>query len=133
MKVNFIFLKRLLIGILGLTALYYLATLTFLLISQPNPTQNNFSAISNSQYAESVTDQNMSETSSSSFDYKVVGYRAGQNRASVIVEKNNQTYVVQQGELLENRYKLISVDSEVAVFSQNGKNYSLSTQLQKEN
>ena len=133
MKVNFIFLKKFLIGILGLTALYYLATLTFLLISQPNPTQNNFSAISNSQYAEPVTDQNMSETSSSSFDYKVVGYRAGQNRASVIVEKNNQTYVVQQGELLENRYKLISVDSEVAVFSQNGKNYSLSTQLQKEN
>jgi myo-inositol-hexaphosphate 3-phosphohydrolase len=133
MKVNFIFLKKFLIGILGLTALYYLATLTFLLISQPNPTQNNFSAISNSQYAESVTDQNMSETSSSSFDYKVVGYRAGQNRASVIVEKNNQTYVVQQGELLDNRYKLISVDSEVAVFSQNGKNYSLSTQLHKEN
>jgi hypothetical protein len=133
MKVNFIFLKKFLIGILGLTALYYLATLTFLLISQPNPTQNNFSAISNSQYAEPVTDQNMSETSSSSFDYKVVGYRAGQNRASVIVEKNNQTYVVQQGELLDNRYKLISVDSEVAVFSQNGKNYSLSTQLHKEN
>jgi hypothetical protein len=71
----------------------------------------------------------MSETLSSSFDYKVVGYRAGQNRASVIVEKNNQTYVVQQGELLDNRYKLISVDSEVAVFSQNGKKYSLSTQL----
>jgi myo-inositol-hexaphosphate 3-phosphohydrolase len=133
MKVNFIFLKKFLIGILGLTALYYLATLTFLLISQPNPTQNNFSAISNSQYAESVTDQNMSETSSSSFDYKVVGYRAGQNRASVIVEKNNQTYVVQQGELLDNRYKLISVDSEVAVFSQNAKKYSLSTQLHKEN
>lgn len=133
MKVNFIFLKKFLIGILGLTALYYLATLTFLLISQPNPTQNNFSAISNSQYAEPVTDQNMLETSSSSFDYKVVGYRAGQNRASVIVEKNNQTYVVQQGELLDNRYKLISVDSEVAVFSQNGKNYLLSTQLHKEN
>jgi hypothetical protein len=133
MKVNFIFLKKFLIGILGLTALYYLATLTFLLISQPNPTQNNFSAISNSQYAEPVTDQNMSETSSSSFDYKVVGYRAGQNRASVIVEKNNQTYVVQQGELLDNRYKLISVDSEVAVFSQNAKKYSLSTQLHKEN
>ena len=133
MKVNFIFLKKFLIGILGLTALYYLATLTFLLISQPNPTQNNFSAISNSQYIEPVTDQNMSETSSSSFDYKVVGYRAGQNRASVIVEKNNQTYVVQQGELLDNRYKLISVDSEVAVFSQNGKNYLLSTQLHKEN
>ena len=133
MKVNFIFLKKFLIGILGLTALYYLATLTFLLISQPNPTQNNFSAISNSQYREPVTDQNMSETSSSSFDYKVVGYRAGQSWASVIVEKNNQTYVVQQGELLDNRYKLISVDSEVAVFSQNGKNYLLSTQLHKEN
>ena len=51
----------------------------------------------------------------------------------MIVEKNNQTYVVQQGELLDNRYKLISVNPEVAVFSLNGKNYSLSTQLQKDN
>ena len=133
MKVNFIFLKRFLIGILGLIALYYLATLTFFIFSKPSAIKNNFSIISSSQFKEPVTDQNMSETSSSSFDYKVVGYRAGQNRASVIVEKNNQTYVVQQGELLDNRYKLISVDSEVAVFSQNGKNYSLSTQLQKEN
>ena len=129
MKVNFIFLKRFLIGILGLIALYYLATLTFFIFSKPSAIKNNFSIISSSQFKEPVTDQNMSETSSSSFDYKVVGYRAGQNRASVIVEKNNQTYVVQQGELLENTYKLESVNSKIAIFTQNGESYQLSTDI----
>ena len=108
-------------------------TFTFFILSKPSDIDNNFNAISSSQFIEPVNIQNISENLSSSFDYKVIGYRAGQNRASVIVEKNNQTYVVQQGELLDNRYKLISVNSEVAVFSLNGKNYSLSTQLQKDN
>jgi len=133
MKVNFIFLKKFLISILAFITLYYLATFTFFILSKPSAIDNNFNAISSSQFIEPVNIQNVSENLSSSFDYKVVGYRAGQNRASVIVEKNNQTYVVQQGELLDNRYKLISVNSEVAVFSLNGKNYSLSTQLQKDN
>jgi hypothetical protein len=133
MKVNFIFLKKFLISILAFIALYYLVTFTFFILSKPSAIDNNFNAISSSQFIEPVNIQNISENLSSSFDYKVVGYRAGQNRASVIVEKNNQTYVVQQGELLDNRYKLISVNSEVAVFSLNGKNYSLSTQLQKDN
>ena len=133
MKVNFIFLKKFLISILAFIALYYLVTFTFFILSKPSDIDNNFNAISSSQFIEPVNVQNVSENLSSSFNYKVVGYRAGQKRASVIVEKNNQTYVVQQGELLDNRYKLISVNPEVAVFSLNGKNYSLSTQLQKDN
>jgi len=34
---------------------------------------------------------------------------------------------------LENKYKLISVNSELAIFSQNGKSYKLSTSLQLNN
>ena len=38
-------------------------------------------------------------------------------------------YVVQQGELLENTYKLESVNSKIAIFTQNGKSYQLSTEI----
>ena len=70
---------------------------------------------------------------SSNFDYKVVGFRAGSSRASVIVERNNQTFVVQQGALLENKYKLLSVNIEYATFEYNGNIFQLSTNLTVDN
>ena len=108
---------------LGAVAMYYLINLYLVLMSQPENIKNNFSSISNSQSISENPGQSKQESVSSSFNYKVIGYRAGDKRASVIVEKNNQTYVVQQGELLENTYKLESVNSKIAIFTQNGKSY----------
>ena len=68
-------------------------------------------------------------TESSDFEYKVIGYRAGTSRASIIVKRNNQSFVVQQGELLENKYKLVSVDLDSAIFEYMGKKYELKTEL----
>ena len=129
MKINFILAKKALIIMLGAVAMYYLINLYLVLMSQPENIKNNFSSISNSQSISENPGQSIQESVSSSFDYKVIGYRAGDKRASVIVEKNNQTYVVQQGELLENTYKLESVNSKIAIFSQNGKSYQLSTDI----
>ena len=129
MKINFILVKKALIIILGAVAMYYLINLYLVLMSQPEDIKNNFSSISNSQSILENPRQSLQETVSSSFNYKVIGYRAGDKRASVIVEKNNQTYVVQQGELLENTYKLESVNSKIAIFTQNGKSYQLSTDI----
>jgi len=98
-------------------------------MSQPENIKNNFSSISNSQSISENPGQSIQEPLSGGFNYKIVGYRAGDKRASVIVEKNNQTYVVQQGELLENTYKLESVNSKIAIFTQNGKSYQLSTDI----
>ena len=53
--------------------------------------------------------------------------------ASVIIERNNQTFVVQQGALLENKYKLFSVNSEYATFEYNGNIFQLSTKLTVDN
>ena len=114
---------------LGAVAIYYLINLYLVLMSQPENIKNNFSSISNSQSISENPGQLIQESVSSSFNYKVIGYRAGDKRASVIVEKNNQTYVVQQGELLENTYKLESVNSKIAIFTQNGKSYQLSTDI----
>ena len=129
MKINFILIKKALITLLGAIAIYYLINLYLVLMSQPEDIKNNFSSISNSQSILENPRQSLQETVSSSFNYKVIGYRAGDKRASVIVEKNNQTYVVQQGELLENTYKLESVNSKIAIFTQNGKSYQLSTDI----
>ncbi|MDC1165182.1 hypothetical protein OAT83_06530 [Gammaproteobacteria bacterium] len=129
MKINFILVKKALIIMLGAVAMYYLINLYLVLMSQPEDIKNNFSSISNSQSILENPRQSLQETVSSSFNYKVIGYRAGDKRASVIVEKNNQTYVVQQGELLENTYKLESVNSKIAIFTQNGKSYQLSTDI----
>ena len=129
MKINFILVKKALIIMLGAIAIYYLINLYLVLMSQPENIKNNFSSISNSQSISENPGQSIQESVSSSFNYKVIGYRAGDKRASVIVEKNNQTYVVQQGELLENTYKLESVNSKIAIFTQNGKSYQLSTDI----
>ncbi|MDB4029391.1 hypothetical protein OAD71_02420 [Gammaproteobacteria bacterium] len=129
MKINFILVKKALITMLGAVAMYYLINLYLVLMSQPENIKNNFSSISNSQSISQNLGQSKQEPLSSSFNYKVIGYRAGDKRASVIVEKNNQIYVVQQGELLENTYKLESVNSKIAIFTQNGKSYQLSTDI----
>jgi len=129
MKINFILAKKALIIMLGAVAMYYLINLYLVLMSQPENIKNNFSSISNSQSISENPGQSIQESVSSSFNYKVIGYRAGDKRASLIVEKNNQTYVVQQGELLENTYKLESVNSKIAIFTQNGKSYQLSTDI----
>ena len=129
MKINFILIKKALITLLGAIAIYYLINLYLVSMSQPENIKDNFSSISNSQSISENPGQLIQESVSSSFNYKVIGYRAGDKRASVIVEKNNQTYVVQQGELLENTYKLESVNSKIAIFTQNGKSYQLSTDI----
>jgi hypothetical protein len=107
--------------------------LIFTVSNHPRDLKNNFNSISSSQFIEPLLENQSSKLSSTGFDYEVVGYRASDNRASVIVKKNNVTFVVQQGDLLENRYKLVSVDANFAIFDENGKRYQLSTDLKIDN
>jgi len=89
-----------------------------------------FSPINGSaQFSSSIEANKIESAPSSTFDYKLVGYRASSSRASVIVKKNNQTFVVQQGSLLENKYELTSVNNEYATFKHNGNFFQLSTNL----
>ena len=133
MKINYVLVKRFLIAILGSVALYYLIMLIFTVTNHPQDLQNNFNSISSSQFIEPLLQNQSSKSSSGGFDYKLVGYRASDSRSSVIVEKNNETFVVQQSDLLENRYKLISVDAKFAIFEEGGKRYQLSTNLKINN
>ena len=130
MNINYIHIKKVLIGLIALFAGYVLYLLILSFISRPDSMNINFSPIqASAQFSSSIETNQIKLSSSSTFDYEVVGYRAGSSRASVILKRNNQTFVVQQGTLLENKYKLLSVNSEYATFEDNGSLFQLSTNL----
>ena len=130
MNVNYILIKKTLIGLVALLAGYALYLLILSFVSRPSEINIDFNSIQGStQFSSSIDVNQIESTPSSTFDYKVIGFRAGTSRISVIVQKNNQTFVVQQGALLENKYKLASVDSEYATFEYNGNLFQLSTNL----
>ena len=130
MNINYIHIKKVLIGLMALFAGYALYLLILSFISRPDSMNINFSPIqSSAQFSSSIETNQIKLSSSSTFDYEVIGYRAGSSRASVILKRNNQTFVVQQGALLENKYKLLSVNSEYATFEDNGNFFKLSTNL----
>ena len=130
MNTNYILIKKVLIGLVVLLAGYVLYLLILSFVSRPSEINIDFNSIQGStQFSSSIDVNQIESTPSSTFDYKVVGFRAGTSRASVIVQKNNQTFVVQQGALLENKYKLATVNSEYATFEYNGNLFQISTNL----
>ncbi|MDB4850576.1 hypothetical protein OAM41_03660 [Gammaproteobacteria bacterium] len=134
MNINYFFIKKTLIGLVSILAGYVLYLLILSFVSRPDEMNIEFSPIEGSaQLSSSIEVSQLESSPSSNFDYKVVGFRASSSRASVIVKRNNQTFVVQQGALLENKYKLASVDSEYATFEYNGNIFQLSTNLTVDN
>jgi len=134
MNINYFFIKKTLIGLVSILAGYVLYLLILSFVSRPDEMNIDFSPIEGSvQLSSSIEVSQLESSPSSNFDYKVVGFRASSSRASVIVERNNQTFVVQQGALLENKYKLLSVNIEYATFEYNGTIFQLSTNLTVDN
>ena len=134
MNINYFFIKKTLIGLVSILAGYVLYLLILSFVSRPDEMNIDFSPIEGSaQLSSSIEVSQLESSPSSNFDYTVVGFRASSSRASVIVKRNNQTFVVQQGALLENKYKLASVDSEYATFEYNGNIFQLSTNLTVDN
>ena len=130
MNINYFFIKKTLIGLVSILAGYVLYLLILSFVSRPDEMNIDFSPIEGSaQLSSSIEVSQLESSPSSNFDYKVVGFRASSSRASVIVKRNNQTFVVQQGALLENKYKLATVNSEYATFEYNGNLFQISTNL----
>jgi hypothetical protein len=93
-------------------------------LSRINPTELSSIQVSNSQ---------INTSSDSNFNYELIGLRLddmGLN-SSVIVKRNNQEFVIQKGDLLENKYLLNSVTKENINFSYLGKNYQIENNLAK--
>ena len=80
---------------------------------------NISSTVINDFYQNNIN-QNATQLSDDEFSYTIVGYRAGKENSSVVLRKNNVDYVVQQGELIDNTYRLISVSTDEIVFDRSG-------------
>lgn len=91
-------------------------------LSRINPTELSSIQVSNSQ---------INTSTDSNFNYELVGFRLDNRglNSSVIVKRNNQEFVIQKGELLENKYLLTSVNKNNINFSYLGKDYQIENNL----
>ena len=80
----------------------------------------NISSTVMNDFSQNNINQNATQLSDDEFSYTIVGYRAGKENSSVVLRKNNVDYVVQQGELIDNTYRLISVSTDEIVFDRSG-------------
>ena len=95
----------------------------YLIINAPKfkkSTPLNISATAINDLSQNNLNQNATQLSDDEFSYTIVGYRAGKENSSVVLRKNNVDYVVQQGELIDNTYRLISVSTDEIVFDRSG-------------
>ena len=125
---NFIRFKQVIITILAIPVLYFLCLLFISFINKPVikninvPDMTDFEFKSNQN---DIRDNNNQIESPLTFDYKLIGYRAGSNNSSVILKKGNKEFVVAKGEKLEDVYELIEVTKDEVIFRNEEKLYKI--------
>ncbi len=125
---NFIRFKQVAIMILALPALYFLFLLFLSFINKPVIKDINVPDMTNFEFKSNQNDMsdNYNQVESSlTFDYELIGYRAGSNNSSVILKKGNKEYLVAKGEKLEGVYELIEVSRDEVVFRKDEKLYKI--------
>ena len=120
---NLNLLKKLVFYLLILLVTTLVIYQLYLIINAPKfKTYNPINISSNliNDLSKNNLNQNATQLSGDEFSYTIVGYRAGKENSSVVLRKNNVDYVVQQGELIDNTYRLISVSTDEIVFDRAG-------------
>jgi len=125
---NFIRFKQIAITILAIPALYFIFLLFLSFINKPVIKNINVPDMTNFEFKTNQNDirDNYNQIESPlTFDYELIGYRAGSNNSSVILKKGNKEYVVAKGEKLEGVYELIEVSKDEVVFRKDEKLYRI--------
>ena len=131
---DFIKLKYTFIIALAAPALYLVGSNLNSIFSRPDIKDINIPSIKDFtfQAEENISPQDSNDINEiKSFDYKVIGYRAGMNDSSVILKKGNKEYFVSQGEKLEGIYELIEVNQNEIIFRENEKLYRINNLVGK--
>lgn len=129
---DFIKIKKIIIFVLALPALYLIASNMSLIFNRPDiknlnvPNMADISLNSNSKELISNTE---AINNIPSFDYQLIGYRSGKNDSSVILKKGNKEYVVAKGEKLEGTYELIEVTKDEVIFRNKEKLYRIENRV----
>jgi type II secretory pathway component PulC len=114
--------------ILAIPALYFLCLLFISVTNKPLIENINVPDMTNFEFKSNQNDRsdNYNQVESSlTFDYELIGYRAGSNNSSVILKKGNKEYLVAKGEKLEGVYELIEVSKDEVVFRKDEKLYKI--------
>ena len=125
---NFKFLKFFLLFLFAVPASLIILFYLFQSINTPNIQDFkilNEIEISLENSLESKNLDNGNTNDNISFQYKLIGYRAGGIDASVIVKKSNKEYVVSIGEKLEGVYELMEVNQEEIIFRDGNNLYKI--------
>tara|TARA_B110000003_G_scaffold51697_1_gene50869 strand:+ start:180 stop:581 length:402 start_codon:yes stop_codon:yes gene_type:complete len=125
---NFKFLKFFLLFLFSVPASLIILFYLFQSINTPNIQDFkilNEIDISLENSLESKNLDNGNTNDNISFQYKLIGYRAGGIDASVIVKKSNKEYVVSIGEKLEGVYELMEVNQEEIIFRDGNNLYKI--------
>ena len=125
---DFIKIKKIIIFVLALPALYLIASNMSLIFNRPdikNLNVPNMADISFNSNSKELISNTEAINEIPSFDYKIIGYRSGKNDSSVILRKGNKEFVVAKGEKLEDVYELIEVTKDEVIFRNEEKLYKI--------
>ena len=123
---NYLSVKNIFLLALLLPTLFLMLKLFYTLSDKPKikdvliPDMQNL-AFDNKMDSEVVS----SEITTTTFDYKVIGYSSGPDYASVILKKGNKEYVVSKGEKIEGKFELVEVGTDEIIFKNNDKLYKI--------
>ena len=125
---DFIKIKKIIIFMLALPAIYFFVSNMSLIINKPNIKNinvPNMADISFSSNSKELSPNSEVINDIPSFSYELIGYRSGKNDSSVILKKGNKEYVVAKGDKLEGVYELIEVTKDEVIFRNNEKLYKI--------
>ena len=129
---DFIKIKKIIIFVLALPALYLIASNMSLIFNRPdikNLNVPNMADISFNSNSKELISNTEAINNIPSFDYLLIGYRSGKNDSSVILKKGNREYVVAKGEKLEGTYELIEVTKDEVIFRNKEKLYRIENRV----
>jgi|TARA_B100000902_G_scaffold13646_1_gene16585 type II secretory pathway component PulC len=125
-------IKRLIIGFVGFLSIALFLMLVLNFINKPNIQDIQFTNIDKiNKGSNNSAGQEVEDIKNADFSYTIVGYRYGDSRSSVIVKRGNKEFVLYEGDLLENRYELISISPDEIIFKGSGKLYKLENKIGK--
>jgi len=126
--------KKIIFTVLSVLVLALLFTLGKTIVRYPTIEKIELGKIESTvETATQPENYNDDVVNDATFEYELIGYRVdiNGNNSSVVVKKSNEEFVVQVGDLLENKYKLLSVTEKKVIFAYSGNFFEVENMVGK--
>ena len=125
---DFIKIKKIIILLLAMPVFYFVVININSIINSPKIKTINIPDMTDFSFNTSkntINESSKNIKSTPAFEYKLIGYRSGNNDSSVILKKGNKEFVVAKGEKLEGVYELLEVTKDEVIFRNQEKLYKI--------